>query len=389
MRRLRICHLTTVHHRYDTRIYVKECRSLARSGFDVTLLVADGKGDEIQDGVRIEDTGAPGSRAIRLLQFRRRMLKKALLRDADLYHFHDPELLGVGIALAKKGRNVIYDAHEDVPRQLLTKEYIPGVLKRYVSAIFEKYEDRAAKRFSGIITATPIIRDRFLRVNKETVEVQNFPTLEEFDHLGSSGEHEKVDAVCYVGSISRPRGIINTIRAFQHLEGTRLILGGSFETEELRSACIALPGWEKVIELGFIGRPEVRETLDKSVAGLVVLRPTLNYLDSIPVKMFEYMAAGIPVIASDFPYWRELLSGTDCAIFVDPDEPKDIAEAIRTLVEDRERSLEMGKAGREAVVEKFNWRLEAAKLKGLYARILGIETNAASEDGSHNRMPEP
>ena len=131
-----------------------------------------------------------------------------------------------------------------------------------------------------------------------------------------------------------------------------------------------------MVELGFIERSQVQDTLNQSVAGLVVLQPTINYLDSIPVKMFEYMAAGIPVIASDFPYWRELLSGTDCAFFVDPDDPSDIAKAIRMLVENREKSLSMGVAGRKAVEEKFNWSMEADKLIGLYDQILRTEAIA-------------
>lgn len=370
MKKTRACHLTTVHNRYDTRIFVKECCTLADSGFEVYLIVADGKGDEEKRDVKILDLGAPSSRLDRLLQFRRKVLAKAIAIKADLYHFHDPELLGVGASLSRIGAKVVYDAHEDVPRQLLTKEYIPNFAKKTVSWLFEKYENRVISKLSGAVAATPLIRDRFLIFNKRVVEVQNFPFLREFETPDNFNLSKKKKAICYVGSISKVRGIFNIIRSFQYLEDAKLLLGGSFETQSLREACSKLPGWTKVVELGFLNRTQVRETMNDSIAGLVVLEPTINYLDSIPVKMFEYMAAGIPVIASDFPYWRQLLSGTDCALFVDPGSPEAIAEAINTLVNNEAKAISMGKIGRQAIEEKFNWSNEERKLLKLYDWVL-------------------
>jgi glycosyltransferase involved in cell wall biosynthesis len=369
---IRTCHLSTVHHRYDTRIFVKECRTLAKNGYEVSLVVADGKGDEMKDGVRFRDIGRPKSRLFRILFFRKRVLSKALELNADLYHFHDPELLGVGLVLARRGKKVVYDSHEDVPRQLLTKEYIPGFLKKQISSLFEKYENKVIRQLSGIAAATPFIRDRFLVLNPNVVEVQNFPFLEEFETSERKADSAKENKVCYVGTISKVRGIHNIIKAFQYVDDAKLLLGGNFESEQLREECIKLREWDKVDELGFLDRDQVISTMHKSVAGLVVLQPTINYLDSIPVKMFEYMAAGIPVIASDFSYWRELLSGADCAIFVDPDSPSDIASGIRKLMADKKMAHRMGRKGRRAVENRYNWGAEEKKLLGLYRQVLGV-----------------
>jgi glycosyltransferase involved in cell wall biosynthesis len=366
----KICHLTTVHHRYDTRIFVKECRALADQGFEVFLIVADGKGDEEKDQVQIRDLGLPKNRIQRVLKFSNKMFQRALKEKADLYHFHDPELLRVGSALAKKGKKVIYDVHEDVPRQLLTKDYLPRLVKKPSSIIFETYEDKVAASLSGIITATPFIRDRFLQINKMSLEIQNFPMINEFEIRETNIETAKVNAVCYVGSISRVRGIHNIIRALEYVENVKLLLGGKFESEGLREECAQLKGWDKVVELGFLDRGQVISTMRSSVAGLVVLEPTVNYLDSIPVKMFEYMASGIPVIASDFPYWRELLQGIECAAFVNPDSPEDIARAILLFVENKQMAAEMGKKGQTAVMNVFRWENEKKKLLQFYAEIL-------------------
>ena len=327
-------------------------------------------GNEIKDGVNILDIGSYTSRLKRVLSFTKKMYKKAITLNADLYHFHDPELLLVGKKLAKGGKKVIYDAHEDVPRQLLTKAYIPSFFKSLLSRIFERYEDNISSKLSGVVTATPFIRDRFLANNPRVVEIQNFPFIAEFNTESSETEHKKEDVVCYVGAISKVRGFPRIVDALDYAGNVKLLLGGKFESEELRDLTAGSSGWNKVIELGFLNREEVRETLMKSVAGLVVLEPTINYLDSIPVKMFEYMAAGIAVIASDFDYWRTLIQDFDCAVFVDPKDPKSIGNAIQALVGDKDRAIAMGHRGKVAVLEKFNWANEEKKLVGFYKKIL-------------------
>ncbi|MCW5514643.1 glycosyltransferase family 4 protein [Muriicola sp. Z0-33] len=366
----KVCHFTTVHPRYDTRVFVKECKSLARNGYDVTLIVADGQGDEIKDGVQILDIGSYSGRFQRVISFSKKIYQKAISLNADIYHFHDPELLYVGKKLAKKGKKVIYDAHEDVPRQLLTKAYIPSIFKSTLSRLFEKYEDNIASKLAGIATATPFIRDRFLSNNPMAVEIQNFPFIAEFTTAPEAGDKAKDNHICYVGAISKVRGFPTIVDALEYAGNVELLLGGKFESEELRSLTTQSKGWSKVSELGFLSRKDVSQTLMKSVAGLVVLEPTINYLDSIPVKMFEYMAAGIPVIASDFEYWRSLIQDLDCAIFVDPKDPASIGKAINELVSDKERAKAMGSRGKAAVLEKFNWANEERKLLDFYERVL-------------------
>ena len=132
----------------------------------------------------------------------------------------------------------------------------------------------------------------------------------------------------------------------------------------------ALPGWQRVNALGFLDRAGVRDVLGRSMAGLVTLHPVINYIDALPVKMFEYMSAGIPVIASDFPLWREIIAGNDCGLLVDPLNPAAIAEAIDTLVSNPTMAQRMGENGRRAVEERYNWGIEEQKLMAFYERIL-------------------
>lgn len=365
---IRICHLTTVHVRYDTRIFVKECCGLAANGYDVTLIVADGKGDEEKNGVKILDIGKPSGRIVRILSYHKKILRKGLQLDAGIFHFHDPELLRIGPRLAKMGKTVIYDSHEDIPRQVLDKAYIPYLIRKPLSALIERFEDKIINKLSGVITVTPDLEIRFLKNNKNVVQVLNFPKVEEFI-TDDSARIAKENAVCYVGAISKVRGVLGMVDAMKYSKGTKFLLGGKFENEELRNRALASKGWEHVEELGFLSREEVKNTLLRSVAGLVVLEPTESYLESIPVKMFEYMVAGIPVIASDFPYWRELIEAEDCALFVDPSKPKEIGIAIEKLVNNKDQATEMGLRGQKAVLSKFNWSIEEKKLVEFYNQL--------------------
>jgi len=149
----------------------------------------------------------------------------------------------------------------------------------------------------------------------------------------------------------------------------RLILAGDFEPgleERLRQ----LHGWKNVESLGFVDRNGVRDVMSRSMTGLVILHPTINYIDSLPVKMFEYMSAGLPVIASNFPLWKEIVEGNKCGICVDPLNPREIAEAIQWMIEHPEEAKAIGENGRRAAEEKYNWEFEEAKLLSLYQRLL-------------------
>lgn len=365
---MRICHLTSVHSRFDTRIFLKECRSLANAGYQVSLVVADGKGDERRDGVWICDVGTPTSRLNRVRNVTKQVFKKAIEIDASIYHFHDPELIPAGLKLKSFGKRVIFDSHEDVPQQLLGKPYLNWFSRKILSLAMTAYETWSCRQFDAIVAATPFIRDKFLRVNRRTVDINNFPLLGEL--TTPEREVELRTRVCYVGGITANRGAREIIRAMESVQPeVRLELAGSFSEPALGVEVRQYAGWCRVDELGFLDRDGVRGILGRSFAGLVTLHPIVNYLDALPIKMFEYMSAGIPVIASDFPLWREIIERNDCGVCVDPLNPEGIAKAIDYLFMNTDRAKIMGENGRQAVRERYNWGLEEEKLLSLYATL--------------------
>lgn len=370
-----VVHVTTVHPRDDIRIFHKECMSLARAGYEVLQVVSDGQGDAVVGDVRIIDIGARP--AARLARMRRQgALALAAVRQLQpaLVHLHDPELLPVAVALARDGLPVVYDAHEDVPRQILTKQWIPAPLRGIVARAFEFYENRQVRRLAAVAAATPHIGARFAPIAPRSVVVGNYPLLDELAPPAAPVPRERM--VCYVGGLMRTRGLLQMVRAVAQVPGLRLELCGRFEDAAFEADLRAEPGWARVACHGQVGREAVRDLLARASAGLVTLLPLPSYLDSLPIKMFEYMSAELPVVASDFALWREIVQAHRCGLCVDPQDVAAQAAAIARIVDDPAAVAAMGRAGRAAVLERYNWPRAEAALLALYRELLGARAVA-------------
>ena len=371
MPRLRIAHLTSAHPRGDVRVYHKMCRTLAAAGHEVSLIVADGLGDDVMDGVRVFDAGAPAGRADRVMRAPRRIRDLATALHPDICHLHDPELLPAGLALKKAGFRVIFDSHEDVAKQIMSKHYLPMPLRRPAGVLWKEFvEDRICSQLDGVVAATPAIGERFTDVARRLAVVRNYPLLTEFPRVATRTSTGRV--VCYLGAISTTRGLLELVDAVGLARGQpNLLLAGSCREPGLLEIARGRPFWSQVQEFGSLDRVGVAQLLGRAAVGMVTLHPTPNHLESLPIKMFEYMAAGLPVIASDFPVWRDIVDRFQCGLLVDPLDSASIARAIDCLLDDPATAQAMGERGRRAIETELNWESEAAVLSEFYTTVCG------------------
>lgn len=368
----RVAHVSTVHRPDDPRILLKECRTLADAGYAVTL-VARGEAPAAAGAVAFHSLGAVRGRAARMLVMPWRVLRAAWRLRADLYHLHDPELLPVGVVLKLVGARVVYDAHEDLPRQVAYKPYLPPWSRRAVGALAGLVERLATRTFDAVVAATPRIGARFPA--GRTVVVQNFPLMSEFGSAAPSPYERRPEVVAYVGRVTAEVGGLVMAEAARLLgarRAARFVIAGPVEpalAEEVGRRAAPAP----VEMVGWLGRDEVVGLLGEARVGLVLFQPVENYVDAWPTKLFEYMASEVPVVASDFPLWREIVTSADAGLLVDPTDPLAVAEAIDTLLADPTRAAAMGRRGRAAVLERYRWDEQGDRLVALYLRLFATD----------------
>lgn len=364
-----VVHLTSAHDIGDARIFLKECRSLVAAGYRVTL-VATGVVPErcIREGVSVIAVRKYQGRLARMTLGAFRVLLRGLIEGGRVFHIHDPELMPWALGLRLLGRIVIFDAHEDLPKQIMSKHYIHQRLRFIFSKLATLLELLVGRIAHRVVAATPSIARNFPQ-NRVTL-IQNFPMEGELSCGVRNGAVDPYFA--YVGGISRIRGMREMVSALGLLDqDARLWLAGPFETVVAQNELSEVAGWNRVSYLGSVTRTRVGEILASAKAGLVLFLPVPNHIESQPNKLFEYMSAGIPVIASNFPRWVEIVDGNMCGLVVDPQDHHAIAMAMNWILGHPEEAQAMGARGQLAVRERYNWTNESVKLVELYHQLIG------------------
>ncbi len=365
----KVAHLTSAHPPGDTRITYRECATLARAGYDVVLIAAGNITQPLPPGVRLRTVPRPHGRFERMTRTVWSVFCAALSENADVYHFHDPELASAGLALRALGARVIFDVHEDIPKDIEDKEWIAPLLRKPLARACAAFLRVLQRAFSGIVTATPGIAQGFRA--ERTVVVCNYPRLDEFVHAPAAVDARQ-PAALYLGSITKLRCIEEMVRAMSSpaIGSARLILAGTFEDDSLESEVRALPGWDRVDYRGQCSRAQVGEMLASARAGLLLFHAAANHEDCMPNKLFEYMAAGLPVVISNTMNCSRIILENQCGLVVNPRDTDAIAAAIAHLTENPALANAMGERGRRLVLERYQWNSEAKKLTQLYAQIV-------------------
>ncbi len=361
-----VCHVTSVHPWDDIRIFKKEAVSTAKYA-KKTYLVATNAPNECIDNVHVTNVPIPEkhSRLKRIFFLKKKVIRKALELDADVYHLHDPELLSGVKKLKRKGKRVIYDSHEDVPKTILSKKWIrPGFVRTLISKLYNNYEKKTCQKCAGVISVLPEITNKF--ENKRVETIYNYP----FETSTEEKDLSEGITLIYVGGLTRIRGIKEICNAFNMLPNEfKLTLVGKWESESFRSACLSqISDKTRLIETGPVDHETCQTYIDAAHVGLATLYKEPNYLTSLPIKAFEYATHELPVIMSDIPYWQKEFGSF--AEFVNPLDSEQIKEKAVKIKNDYSSYLEKVKTFKRKELSSKNWSNEERKLIAFYNQIL-------------------
>jgi len=366
---LRVVHVSSVHHLDDTRIRIKECRSLRDAGAHVTLIARPGAGPVPQDGV-ISIEAPQRNRWARLLTSGWSLARQVRSHQPDLVHFHDPELLPFAKAFARDGAKVIYDVHEDLPRLVLARTWIHRRVRSTVSKLAARVEPLLARACSGFVFVEPHWADRF--PDRPHVLVRNAAIVGEFRTENQTAPDTPPASVhfVYVGAISRSRGAVSAVEAINRLDfDARLTLAGPVESDDLRQQLLALDIHDRLALPGVVDREHVAVLLKSATAGLALLEPTPAYDSARATKLAEYMAVGLPLLLSDTTAHRALIEQASCGLLADFGDPGAIA-ANMTAVTDAATWQALAAASWNALASEPTWESESSTLIDLYRQLL-------------------
>jgi len=372
--RLRVLHLSVVHKPDDPRIHERECRTLARAGYDVIYLVPGARTGRDEAGVFLAPLPVRG-RSTRFLSSVEITRAVRAIRPHVL-HVHDPELLTLFPALKPLVPRLVYDMHEYVPEAVASKPYIPAKVRPAASQTTAVAQKSLAALGAGVV----VVVDDQLKALGSTPALRlvlpNYPRSERFAGAEPVPElaadpHLKL---IYVGSLSRARGCTMMLDVMARLapDDAVLYLGGTFNEAALEkevSDRLAAGLADRVRLLGRIPPPELPRYLAAADVVWVPSQPDRQYSHpTIPTKLLEGMAVGLAALVSDMPGRGDLVRAEGCGVAVPPTADGHLG-GVRRLLVARDELPAMGARGREAVARRYSWEAVESDLVDFYSAL--------------------
>jgi glycosyltransferase involved in cell wall biosynthesis len=376
---MKVCILSSVHIALDNRVFYREARSLRSAGYDVTLIAVHSQ-DEIKDGIQI--IGLPRVARWQRPLLWRKIYQLARRSGADIFHFHDPELLPLAAWLKRRtGKPVIYDVHEAYPDFIELKDYLPSWLRYPLAATFRIAEPKLASLQSGLIFADDATAVDFAQVNLPKATLFNFPG-QQFVQTAVATDNNydnRPPHVLYLGGMERNRGVELMVEAFALLFAAiptaKLWLVGHFmppDLEHIVRQAVTRYGLEQAVTItGRVDFEQIGQYLRQARVGWVPWQAVAKNQKNIPTKLFEYMAYALPIVGSDLPSIRPFLKDGDNGYLVPSADPASHAAAIINLLKNPQTAAAMGLRGQLRVRRQYNWAVMEERLLRLYEELLG------------------
>lgn len=369
----KVCHLTSADMDGIPRL-LRESALAVNSGF-MPVIIAVGK-DKTENGIKFIGIKKPEDRLERIFSSSKDLFEAGMMEDADIYQIHDPILLPFALKFKKAGKKVIFDSHEFYGKQLEVRDYMPKFFRKIVSKCYKVYESYICKRIDAVIAVCTLKgKDYFENRCKKSLLIENLPDINTFkrkvNYLTDEGEDNTDNSIVYIGALSEARGINNLIGAC-YKAGVRLVLCGPFDSKEYENNLREMKEFSCVDYRGILHRNEIIELLNECAVGASTLRHVGQYseIDTLPTKVYEYMAMEIPVLISDTDYAKSILENNRFGIAVNPDDIDDMSEKIKLLLSDPVLREKMGVNGRNFVTERYKNQVEKGLLINLYNDLL-------------------
>jgi glycosyltransferase involved in cell wall biosynthesis len=372
-KKFRIVHVCSGHNVDDARVFHRACLSLAGAGYEVHLIAQNKSyGCYEQQGVIIHSLAPVGTRFERIAR-RYKIAELASGLDPDLYHIHEPELLGPIISRAQ-GKPVIWDAHESYLDILDQREWIPAPFRWIAKYAWDRMEKHLLKKCTAVITVTERIALRYRRLHQTVRVIANYPKI----MMNGHDYTPRADMTCvFAGGLCSDRGLFQIICALSILRRKgwqmKLLLAGPEAEDGFILKLFKAAKREGVEDLisyhGVLSKQDTSKLIASSQIGLVTYLPVGNNIMGMPTKLLECMSAGTPVVYSNFDSYSEIAGTYNAGISVNPLDPQEIADAIKRIIADPVLARRFGENGQRAVRNTFNWEVESKKLLDLYCTI--------------------
>lgn len=371
-KKIKVCHFSSVHNLSDTRVFYRECTWLAQD-FDVTLIAIGNKTETINN-VKLIGVEKPVSRLKRILHTTRQVYKLAKQQNADIYHFHDPELIPFGWLLKTQGKKVIYDIHENVTESLKAKNWLP--LKGLFIKIYLWFDALAARNFKLILAEKSYVKVyRFRYPKKQFALIRNYASNSQLKPFINTNREAKNNIInlFYMGSIDEQYCCKQMLEALAILNNqgvnAHLKMIGWIDPK-IKQEMQTWPFMEaiknKLLFTGFLDMQAGYKLSQDCHLGLSFVSDNLNVSQSIPRKMYEYMHIGLPVVSSSHLLYKNMVETHALGLCVNNNSAIEIANTIIAMAKSGNYLNTLAQNNLKAAQQHFNWETEYQTLKNLY-----------------------